>query len=99
MKTPPGFQLLHCLKSSCEGGESIFIDGYRCASEVFRRQEDAFDALASFPVSFRYNAPGRAYFDTKPTIEIDEYAKSFSNVGRHSKSLGALGTKVFSTTH
>ena len=75
MKQPPGLQLLHCLKSSVTGGLSTFVDGLNLASNVHTIQRDAFDALTSFPVSFHYNAPGKAFFDTKPVIEIDENAE------------------------
>lgn len=71
MNHPPGLQLLHCLKSSCEGGESIFADAFEAMHQLYYSQREAFDALASFPVSFHYRAPNKTYFDTKPVIELD----------------------------
>ena len=71
MNHPPGLQLLHCLKSSCKGGESVFADAFEATHEIYNSQRESFDALASFPVSFHYRAPNKTYFDTKPVIELD----------------------------
>ncbi|RYP77406.1 hypothetical protein DL771_001201 [Monosporascus sp. 5C6A] len=41
MKDPPRIQLLHCLKNSCEGGESLFSDGTRARMQVTVSDEEA----------------------------------------------------------
>lgn len=72
MKQPPGFQLLHCLQSSGQGGLSTFRDSFEVAESLHEHSSTrpAFDALTSYPVSYHYNAAGKAFFDTKPTIEL-----------------------------
>jgi len=34
MTDPPGIQLLHCLKNTCEGGSSMFSDSFRAVHEM-----------------------------------------------------------------
>lgn len=74
MKQPPGLQLLHCIQASGTGGVSTFSDSFRAAQSLFKDPDgrSAFDVLASYPVSYHYNHPGRAFFDTKPTFEVNE---------------------------
>jgi gamma-butyrobetaine dioxygenase len=52
----PGLQLLHCLESSTEGGETIVVDGHAAALRLRERDPDAFRLLAATPVPFRYAA-------------------------------------------
>ena len=49
----PGFQLLHCLSASGQGGESIFVDGMAVAERVRAHDPDAFSTLLpnSHPLS------------------------------------------------
>lgn len=72
MKQPPGLQLLHCLQTSGDGGDSVFSDSFRAASllAIHPTYRSAWNALASYPVSYHYRAGGKAFFDTKPTIEL-----------------------------
>ena len=75
MKQPPGLQLLHCLDSSTEGGKSFFVDSFAVAHQLFQSAGSGrkhFDALMRFPVSYHYNQPGKAFFDQKPTIEVNQ---------------------------
>lgn len=70
MKDPPGYQLLHCLRNSCSGGESLFSDGIRCAQHLFYRDSAKFDALSSFEVNYGYNNMDQDYQQTRPTFEL-----------------------------
>lgn len=72
MKYPPGFQLLHCIRASNEGGKSIFADAFYAAEVLFKNSPRDFEALCTFPVTYRYNKNGNFYTDTKVTIEIDD---------------------------
>ena len=54
----PGLQLLHCLESDVEGGESVLVDGFYAAERLRRAAPRAFDLLAEYPVMFRYTEPG-----------------------------------------
>ncbi|KUI70604.1 Gamma-butyrobetaine dioxygenase [Cytospora mali] len=54
----PKLQLLHCLKNECEGGESLFSDGLRAATEIKTSHRDHYDLLTSVPVSYHYTKNG-----------------------------------------
>lgn len=53
----PGLQLLHCLASSAEGGDSIVVDGFMAAERLKEADWEAFAWLARTPVPFRYAGP------------------------------------------
>lgn len=73
MKQPPGLQLLHCLRSSEEGGASIFSDSFRAANVLWNSHRDFFNILCDFPVTYKYDHAdkGNYYVDSKPVIELD----------------------------
>lgn len=48
----PGFQFLHCLQSSDEGGESQFVDGFAVAADLKAEDPEAFAILSNTPVPF-----------------------------------------------
>jgi len=74
MKYPPGFQLLHCIRASDQGGKSIFADSFYAAQVLYKTSPKDFEALCTFPVTYRYNKNGNYYTDTKVTIELDTTA-------------------------
>ncbi|GAV03969.1 hypothetical protein RvY_14322 [Ramazzottius varieornatus] len=53
-ESPPGLQLLHCLKfdESVQGGESILIDGFDVAEKMRYKFPAEFNVLCSTPVTF-----------------------------------------------
>lgn len=50
----PGLQLLHCLSSDAEGGESLLRDGFQAAETLRRRSPEHFALLTSHEVPFRF---------------------------------------------
>ncbi len=50
----PTVQLLHCLTSAAEGGDSGLVDGFRAAGLLRDEDPAAFEVLTSTPVTFRY---------------------------------------------
>lgn len=50
----PGLQLLHCLSSDAEGGDSIVRDGFQAAERLRREDPEAFALLAGHEVPFRF---------------------------------------------
>ena len=67
----PTLQLLHCLASSIEGGTSTFVDGYRVAEELARRDPNAFELLTTVPIRFRYADQSAELETWAPVIELD----------------------------
>ncbi|EED22776.1 Gamma-butyrobetaine hydroxylase subfamily, putative [Talaromyces stipitatus ATCC 10500] len=66
---PPGFQLLHCLKNSCKGGESLFVDAFGAARNLDRK---SWDTLASHKVPYHYDHKENYYRTTRPVLELPE---------------------------
>ncbi len=54
----PGLQLLHCLVSEVEGGESVLVDGFQAAERLRCDAPHQFELLIEHPVGFRYTEPG-----------------------------------------
>ncbi|KAI9819523.1 MAG: hypothetical protein M1827_006972 [Pycnora praestabilis] len=88
MSEPPFLQLLHCLRSTCSGGNSIFSDSFRAAS-VLRKMTGSpsdrnspanrnststdFARLTQIPVTYHYRNAGHYYHFIRPTIEMEKY--------------------------
>ena len=41
----PTVQLLHCLESSTEGGDSVLVDGFKAATVLRQESKEDFDIL------------------------------------------------------
>lgn len=68
----PTVQLLHCLSTSVEGGESVLVDGF-CAAEVLRNEAAShFDTLTSEWVAFRYAHGATDLQSRVPMIELND---------------------------
>jgi gamma-butyrobetaine dioxygenase len=71
-ESSPGIQLLHCLASDAEGGESTFVDGF-CVAEVLRRESpEDFATLCEVPISFWVKDGAGFQYHKIPTICVDD---------------------------
>jgi alpha-ketoglutarate-dependent taurine dioxygenase len=70
MKDVPKLQFLHCLKNSCEGGESIFADALRTVLHLAKIKAWAFSSLSSFAVPYQYVHNNDIYYRSRPIIDI-----------------------------
>ncbi|KAI1313166.1 Clavaminate synthase-like protein [Xylaria venustula] len=61
MQNVPRIQILHCRKNTCEGGESLFSDGYRAAHELRCRFPKMVKPLLERYVTYHYNKGGHSY--------------------------------------
>ncbi len=50
----PTVQLLHCLRSAGDGGDTGLVDGFAAAAELRATEAESFDMLARTPVPFGY---------------------------------------------
>jgi gamma-butyrobetaine dioxygenase len=66
----PGFQILLCLTPSSEGGESIFVDGFRVAEELKAEDPGAFHLLTSTPVMFAFQNSTAQLEAGRPMIQL-----------------------------
>ncbi|THC94672.1 hypothetical protein EYZ11_005857 [Aspergillus tanneri] len=69
MKNPPGFQLLHCLQNSCEGGESLFLDSFAVASQIHHWHPEIFKELSQCRLTYEYNHEDHVYSNAWPVFE------------------------------
>ncbi len=69
-RRPPDFQLLYCLHSEAEGGDSVLVDGFRVAEALRAADPAAFELLASLPVDFRFQDEGEDIRCRAPTIGL-----------------------------
>lgn len=67
----PTVQLLHCLTSAAQGGDSGLVDGFAAASLLRAEQPAAFGLLTATPVTFRYADATAELTATAPMISLD----------------------------
>jgi gamma-butyrobetaine dioxygenase len=66
----PGFQALHALVTSPEGGESLFADGFALAGHLREGAPDAFKVLAATAVPFHYRSADAELYAARPLIQL-----------------------------
>jgi len=69
MADPPGLQILHAMKASARGGESIFSDGMRAVYRMKKEPHQVLNVLRSHHVTYRYKNDGQWYQYRRPTVE------------------------------
>ncbi|KAL4996766.1 hypothetical protein BDV10DRAFT_171457 [Aspergillus recurvatus] len=75
MKDPPAFQLLHCIRNSCDGGESLFADAFSVAKYLYRNRPDIFKILTQTKLRYEYRHKDHNYSNTWPVFEKDPIDK------------------------
>jgi gamma-butyrobetaine dioxygenase len=85
----PTVQLLHCLASAAQGGDSGLVDGFTAASELRAEDPAAFAVLARTPVTFRYADATAELHAAKPIIGLDPRGR-ISQVRWNSRSMQPL---------
>jgi hypothetical protein len=66
----PGFQALHVLLASPDGGESLFADGLAIADQLRSTEPVAFAVLTSTPVPFHYRSADADLYAERPLIQL-----------------------------
>jgi gamma-butyrobetaine dioxygenase len=80
MREPPGLQMLHCLRNSCEGGSSLFTDSFHAASETLRANKADAVALKRAKTTFHYDNAGEHYRHTRPVVISDNLTGEIKEV-------------------
>ncbi|KAE9373343.1 Clavaminate synthase-like protein [Stipitochalara longipes BDJ] len=70
MANPPGFQLLHCLKNTCEGGSSLFSDSFAAVGQLHWSH---IKQLTDTKIGYQYKNAGEHYYFEHPVIETQNY--------------------------
>lgn len=68
----PGLQLLHCLESSTEGGESILQDGFMAAKTLRDENPGHFSILSQNWINFRFRDAVADLRSRVPLIEVND---------------------------
>ena len=66
----PGFQALHALVSSPDGGESLFADGFAIAEHLRTAAPEAFMLLTRTAVPFQYRSKDAELYAARPLIQL-----------------------------
>jgi [2-(trimethylamino)ethyl]phosphonate dioxygenase len=66
----PGFQALHALVTSPDGGESLFADGFALAQHLRAASTRDFDILAATAVPFHYSSADADLYAERPLIQL-----------------------------
>ena len=67
----PTIQLLHCLVSSGQGGESVLVDGFRAVEDLRLRHPQLFEELVKWPVRFSWGDDDTELSAEAPMIRVD----------------------------
>jgi alpha-ketoglutarate-dependent taurine dioxygenase len=66
----PGFQALHALITSDEGGDSLFADGFAIGEHLRATEPEAFARLTGTLVPFRYSSADAELYAERPLIQL-----------------------------
>jgi len=66
----PGFQALHALIASPDGGDSLFADGFALAEHLRGTDPEGFQLLAQTPVPFHYRSQNADLYAERPLIQL-----------------------------
>lgn len=66
----PTLQILYCLASSAQGGESVVVDGFRAAARLKAEQPRAFGLLTRYCARYEYRSGGACLQARRPMIEL-----------------------------
>jgi gamma-butyrobetaine dioxygenase len=86
----PGFQALHALISSNEGGASLFADGLALAEHLRATAPEAFAELTTTPVPFHYQSRDAELYAERPLIQLS-VGGQVTAVHYNNRSIAPLG--------
>jgi gamma-butyrobetaine dioxygenase len=66
----PGFQALHALIASPDGGDSLFADGFALAEHLRETHPDDFALLSRTAVPFHYRSSNAELYAERPLIQV-----------------------------
>lgn len=83
-ENPPQIQLLHCLRNRViSGGDSYFVDSFKAADRLRRKNPKAWKLLTRAPVPYHYKNETYHYEFSHPVIELMPAALGASAEVRH----------------
>ncbi|KAL2846845.1 hypothetical protein BJX68DRAFT_123063 [Aspergillus pseudodeflectus] len=94
MKDPPGFQLLHCLRNSCDGGESLFADAFRAAVLIQKHDPQLFEDLKNTHITYEYQHKDQSYQNIWPVFETSPFVSPYNTVTHVNYSPPFQGVRI-----
>jgi gamma-butyrobetaine dioxygenase len=92
----PTVQLLHCLATAVDGGDSGLVDGFMAAARLRAADPAAFEILTRTPVTFAYADATTELRATRPMIATDPLGRirevRFNNRSMQPLRLGRAGS-------
>jgi gamma-butyrobetaine dioxygenase len=88
----PGFQALHALSASPDGGESLFADGFALSEHLRVIDPEAFDVLTITPVAFHYRSTDTDLYAERPLIQLS-CGGDVAAVHYNNRSMAPLGVQ------
>jgi gamma-butyrobetaine dioxygenase len=85
----PGLQLLHCLESDVDGGDTLLVDGFRAAAVLREEAPTAFALLTQHAVPFRYRDDETDLRARVRLIETDDRGRVVA-VHYNNRSIGTI---------
>ena len=85
----PGFQILHALVASPDGGESLFGDGFAIAERLRATHPDAFAILTQTTIPFLYRSKDAELYAERPLIQLS-CNREISAVHYNNRSIAPL---------
>ncbi|KAF4553518.1 Taurine catabolism dioxygenase TauD-like protein 4 [Elsinoe fawcettii] len=82
MADPPKLQFLHCLRSSAEGGASLFSDAYQAIEEICASRTYTLKDLRDHQTVFHYNKNGKKYMQNRSLINTVVSDRAIQQAGR-----------------
>jgi gamma-butyrobetaine dioxygenase len=89
----PGFQALHALIPCCEGGESLFADGFAIAGHLRLTAPDDFAQLTATAAPFNYRSADTDLYAERPLIQLSAHG-AISAVHYNSRSIAPLALRA-----
>jgi gamma-butyrobetaine dioxygenase len=66
----PTVQLLHCLRTADDGGDTCLVDGFAAARELRTTDRKSFELIAGIPVPFGYQDKNTELRASQPLIQL-----------------------------
>ena len=88
----PGFQALHALIPSTDGGESLFADGFALAQQLRAEAPDDFALLIATAVPFHYRSRDTDLYAERPLIQVSTCGE-ITAVHYNSRSVAPLALR------
>ena len=88
--SPPGVNVLGCLRPASDGGESILVDGFQVAERLRERYPRAFDLLCRYGQNFNRVHPGSLDQRARQTMIVLDDRGETVGIRFHTRAAGPL---------